>query len=138
MSFRSSSRDSRDQDKLAPKKKRRFTSRRKRVLDPNTIIDYKKPDILKRFITDRGKIIPRRISGANAKQQRMICEAVKRARFLGLIMFSNAHRVERGFPGEMALATAMSSYGDRGPRRDRPEQPREREQQESNDESGEG
>jgi len=96
------------------KKKRRFTARRKRTLDPNTTIDYKKPDILRRFITDRGKIIPRRISGATAKQQRQICEAVKRARFLGLIPYSGAHRHERGFPGEMSSATSMQYSGGHG------------------------
>ena len=55
------------------RKKRRLLFRRKRTLDPNIVIDYKNPDILKRFVTDRGKIIPRRISGATASQQRAIC-----------------------------------------------------------------
>ena len=43
------------------KKKRKYLLRRKRTLDQGIIIDYKNPDILKRFVTDRGKIIPRRI-----------------------------------------------------------------------------
>lgn len=93
------------------KKKRRLSVRRKRTLDPNLVIDYKKPDLLKRFITDRGKIIPRRISGATAKQQRHICRAIKRARFLSLIPFSSAHLHERGFSGEMAtVLSAASSF----------------------------
>jgi len=62
--------------KMAYRKKKRLLTRRKRTLDPYTVVDYKSPDILKRFITDRGKIIPRRISGATAKQQRAICKAV--------------------------------------------------------------
>jgi small subunit ribosomal protein S18 len=91
------------------KKKRRLTFRRKRSLDPTLVIDYKYPDILKRFVTDRGKIIPRRISGATSAQQREIALAVKRARYLSLLPFSVAHRSEKGFAGEMAsVAAAMS------------------------------
>ena len=88
------------------KKRRRFMLRRKRTLDPSIAIDYKKPDTLKRFVTDRGKIIPRRISGATAEQQRMITLAVKRARYLSLLATSVSHRAERGFSGEMAAANA--------------------------------
>ena len=62
----------------ARKKKRRLSQRRKRALDPNVTIDYKNPDLIKRFVTERGKIIPRRISGASQSQQRQIA-AVKRA-----------------------------------------------------------
>lgn len=106
------------------RKKRRLMFRRKRTLDPTIIIDYKNPEVLKRFITDRGKIIPRRISGASAKQQRAISLAVKRARYLAMIPFSLAHRAERNFAAEMA-AIASSSMGsprsfNRGPREERP------------------
>ncbi len=94
------------------KRKRRLTMRKKRTLDPSIAIDYKKPDVLKRFITDRGKIIPRRISGATAKQQRRICLSIKRARYLGLLPFCVAHRSERGFAGEMALAAAGATSRD--------------------------
>ena len=92
--------------------------RRKRSLDPTLIIDYKYPDVLKRFITDRGKIIPRRISGATQSQQRKITLAVKRARFLGLIPIAISHRTERGFAGEMqnaAQAFATAAYRGRPP-----------------------
>ncbi len=97
-----------------PRRKRRFTSRKKRTLDPNLVIDYKNPDVLSRFITKRGKIIPRRISGATSKQQRQIALAVKRARFLGLLHASVSHRHEKGFAGEMAAATMMLSGMGRG------------------------
>jgi small subunit ribosomal protein S18 len=96
--------------------------RRKRTIDPTLVVDYKNPDILKRFITDRGKIIPRRISGATASQQRAITVSIKRARFLGLLPYSVAHRTERGFAGEMQLAAQTFSaggYRSRGPRPDR-------------------
>ncbi len=94
----------------ATRKKRRLMFRRKRTLDPTIKIDYKSPDVLKRFITDRGKIIPRRISGATAKQQRDICRAVKRARYLALLPYSLAHRTERNFAAEMS-AVAASTMG---------------------------
>jgi len=51
-------------------------------------IDYKNPQILRSFITDRGKMIPRRISGASARQQRVISTAIRRARMLALLPFS--------------------------------------------------
>lgn len=83
------------------RKRRRLLVRRKRTLDPTLEIDYKNPDTLKRFITDRGKIIPSRISGATNAQQHAITTAVKRARFLSLIPYGVSHRKERGFAGEM-------------------------------------
>ncbi len=89
---------------MAIRKKRRLVNRKKRNLDPKTVIDYKRPDVLKRFVTDRGKIIPRRISGATAKQQRDICVAIKRARYLSILPYSVAHRSERGFVGMVSLS----------------------------------
>ena len=80
--------------------------RRKRTLDPTIVIDFKKPDTLKRFITERGKIIPRRISGATSEQQREITVAIKRARYLSLLPTSVSHRPERGFAGEMSAVNA--------------------------------
>ena len=68
----------------SPKKKRRF-SRPKRTLDPGIVFDYKDAQTLKRFVTEHGKIVPRRISGASAQQQRSLTIAVKRARFCALI-----------------------------------------------------
>lgn len=93
----------------AKKKRRRILLRRKRSLDPNIAIDYKNPEMLKRFITDRGKIIPRRISGATQAQQRKITLAIKRARFLSLLPYSVAHEQERGFAGEMQ--TVAQTFG---------------------------
>lgn len=109
----------------AKKKRRRFLMRRKRTLDPNMIIDYKNPEVLKRFITDRGKIIPRRISGATQFQQRKITLAIKRARFLALIPSSVSHEMERGFAGEMqtvAQTFAAASLRGRSGGRERPQQ----------------
>jgi len=50
-------------------------------------IDYKDVKLLSRFITEQGKIIPRRISGTTAKNQRMLVDAIKRARFMALIPY---------------------------------------------------
>ena len=48
-------------------------------------IDYKNVSLLQKFLNDRGKIVPRRISGISAKEQRQLTTAVKRARFLALL-----------------------------------------------------
>ncbi|MFM7192390.1 MAG: 30S ribosomal protein S18 [Microcystaceae cyanobacterium] len=64
---------------------------RKRLspLSPKQVIDYKDTDLLRKFITERGKILPRRITGLTAKQQRDLTTAVKRARLMALLPFVN-------------------------------------------------
>ncbi len=56
--------------------------------DKTLVIDYKNPQLLKSFLTDRGKVVPARISGVSARQQRQITKAVKRARMLALIPYT--------------------------------------------------
>jgi small subunit ribosomal protein S18 len=56
--------------------------------DKNVAIDYKDPQTLKYFITDRGKIVPRRISGNCAKHQRKVALAIKRSRMVALMPFA--------------------------------------------------
>lgn len=51
-------------------------------------IDYKDAKALRPYITERGRIVPRRISGTCAKHQRVVCEAVKRARNLAIVPFT--------------------------------------------------
>ena len=102
---------------MASKKKRRLLFKRKRTLDPSLVIDYRNPDLLRRFITDRGKIIPRRISGASARQQRSICLSIKRARYLALLPFSLAHRTEKTFAAEISNAASGGYSGGRGSHR---------------------
>ncbi len=58
--------------------------------DKTLVIDYKNPQLLKAFLTDRGKIVPARISGLTARQQRQITKAVKRARMLALLPYTVA------------------------------------------------
>ncbi len=55
--------------------------------DPSKVIDYKDIETLKRFVTDRGKILPRRVTGLNAKHQREITRAIKRARQVALLPY---------------------------------------------------
>lgn len=53
------------------------------------ILDYKDIDLLRKFITDQGKIISRRSTGLTAKQQKKLSKSIKRARILSLLPFSN-------------------------------------------------
>ncbi len=74
----------------APKRKRRIYHRRKVCrfcADSSLVIDYKDSKSLKYFITERGKIIPRRISGTCASHQRALTLAIKRARSIALLPF---------------------------------------------------
>lgn len=57
-----------------------------------TEVDYKDIDVLKSFITETGKIVPSRITGTKAKYQRQLATAIKRARFLALLPFSDQHK----------------------------------------------
>ncbi|MBO8441836.1 MAG: 30S ribosomal protein S18 [Firmicutes bacterium] len=50
-------------------------------------VDYKDTELLKRFISERGKILPRRVTGTSAKNQRKLTTAIKRARIMGLLPF---------------------------------------------------
>ncbi len=66
------------------------SSRRKACrfcVDPTIVIDYKDVRMLRGFITERGKIVPRRISGNCAKCQRQISTAIKRARVIALLPY---------------------------------------------------
>ena len=57
------------------------------LISINQKIDYKDIDLLKLFITEQGKILPRRATGVTVQQQRQIAKAVKRARMLALLPF---------------------------------------------------
>ncbi|MDQ7073890.1 MAG: 30S ribosomal protein S18 [Gammaproteobacteria bacterium] len=54
-------------------------------------IDYKDLDTLKNYVTETGKIVPSRITGTKARYQRQLSTAVKRARFLALLPYSDQH-----------------------------------------------
>jgi small subunit ribosomal protein S18 len=65
---------------------------RKRLspIKPGEPIDYKDVDLLRKFVTERGKILPRRITGLTSKQQRDLTLSIKRARQVALMPFINA------------------------------------------------
>jgi len=77
--------------KPRPRRKKRRIFHRRKVCrfcaDQSLVIDYKDPKMLKYFTTERGKIIPRRISGACAKHQRALTHAIKRARTIALMPY---------------------------------------------------
>ncbi|MDC0832951.1 30S ribosomal protein S18 [Leptolyngbya valderiana BDU 20041] len=66
-----------------------FYRRRVSPIKPGDPIDYKDVDLLRKFITERGKILPRRITGLTARQQRDLTKAIKRARIVALLPFLN-------------------------------------------------
>jgi small subunit ribosomal protein S18 len=76
---------------MKPNFQRRKFSRRKVdpfAADKTLYIDYKTPSMLKRFVTERGRIVPRRISGLSAMHQRQLQLAVKRARVIAFMPYS--------------------------------------------------
>ena len=91
---------SRDSDSDAPQKDSeeevmsRFFRRRKFcrfTAEGVTEIDYKDLDMLKQYISETGKIVPSRITGTKARYQRQLATAVKRARYLALLPYTDAH-----------------------------------------------
>jgi small subunit ribosomal protein S18 len=79
---------------MAFNKKRGRTFQRKRVCrfcaDKNLKVDYRDPNTLRLFITERGKIIPRRISGNCAHHQRMVSKAIKRSRQMAMMPYTSS------------------------------------------------
>ncbi|OPX21121.1 MAG: 30S ribosomal protein S18 [Desulfobacca sp. 4484_104] len=77
---------------LPTRRKRKTVFRRRKVcrfcVDSSLRVDYKDVNTLRHFITERGKIIPRRISGNCARHQRQITTEIKRARHLALIPYT--------------------------------------------------
>jgi len=69
-----------------------YDRRRRKVcsfcLEHNDIIDYKETSRLRRYLSDRGKIMPRRMTGVCARHQRTLTVALKRARHINLLPFS--------------------------------------------------
>jgi small subunit ribosomal protein S18 len=73
----------RNRDRDPRRRMKRFCFFTQNNIEP----DYKDIDTLRRFVTERGKILPRRLTGTSAKYQRKLCVAVKRARHLALLPF---------------------------------------------------
>ena len=77
-SYNRAERDSRDRDNSPVRK-------RARAMDPNDIVDFNNVEVLRRFVTEHGKIMPPRLTGVTAAQQRQIKKGVRRARNMGLM-----------------------------------------------------
>ena len=73
-------------EQFSDKMPRRYQRRRPRQVIPD-YVDWKDVDFLRQFIPERGKIMPRRISGISAKDQRRVATAIKRARTMALLPF---------------------------------------------------
>ncbi len=61
--------------------------------DKIEIVDYKDVERLRRYVTDRGKLVPRRITGTSAYHQRGLTVAVKRARYMALLPYTSDHYI---------------------------------------------
>jgi small subunit ribosomal protein S18 len=57
-----------------------------------TEIDYKDIEVLKQYVSETGKIVPSRITGTKARYQRQLAKAIKRARYLSLLPYTDAHK----------------------------------------------
>jgi small subunit ribosomal protein S18 len=91
-------RDSRNETDMDQGSERRYFARPKVCqfcADKHIAIDYKQVDILKRLITEEGKIRPRRQTGTCAKHQRALAVAIKRARHIALLPYTGNEREER-------------------------------------------
>lgn len=62
-----------------------FKKKVDKIKTQNLVIDYKHPEVLRRFVTEKGKILPRRITGTSAKNQRRLVREIKKARQLALL-----------------------------------------------------
>ncbi len=76
---------------------KKFTPRKKFCrfcADKNMPLDYKRPEILSDYITERGKIIARRITGTCARHQRQLTTEIKRARQMALLFYTTVHSTD--------------------------------------------
>lgn len=55
-------------------------------------IDYKDIEVLKQYVSETGKIVPSRITGTKARYQRQLAKAIKRARYLALLPYTDSHQ----------------------------------------------
>lgn len=82
----------RDRNEPSSDESRSSVGRRRRSgpeLGPDFVFDYKDVTTLRYFITERGRIVPRRVSGLSAKQQRALTLAIKRARAIALLPYTS-------------------------------------------------
>jgi small subunit ribosomal protein S18 len=83
--------------------RKRQTNRRRRTVSnkpsgcyfsqTGTKPDYKEVLVLRRFISDRGKVLPQKYTGLTAKNQRLLATEVKKARYMGLLQYTDRHAI---------------------------------------------
>ena len=96
---------------------RRFDSRRRRKVSILTkekvdYVDYKDVTLLRRFISDRAKIRPRRVSGNNEQQQRAVALAIKNAREMALLPYENRITTQRRSPDRRSYEAEATAESD--------------------------
>src|SRR5688572_33454617 len=90
--FKGKGKDKKDRGQRALFRRRKFC---RFTAEKIEWVDYKAIDILKDFINENGRIIPARITGTSAGYQRQLSTAIKRARFLALMPYTDLHRARR-------------------------------------------
>ena len=94
----------------------KFRKQRKKVCalcnDKNFELDYKNPEQLRKFINDKGKILPRRTTGACAKHQRDITLAVKRARHIAILPYATKDEYKMAKMGSENFFTFAKKFSD--------------------------
>jgi len=92
MKLKAKTKIGRKKSTMTGKSGKRMSAFRKRVCrfcqDKVSVIDYKDVNRLIKFVTERGKIVPSRVSGTCAKHQRKLTQAIKRARYLALLPYT--------------------------------------------------
>lgn len=78
--------------KQEKRRRKVFKRRPKFIAVKDSEIDYKNIDVLKKFLTERGKLLSRRLTGVSARAQRGLVKAIKRARYLGLLSSGSARK----------------------------------------------
>jgi small subunit ribosomal protein S18 len=87
---------------MAMKKRKTTTNHRRRTFNKpagcyftqtKTKPDYKEVLVLRRFVSDRGKVLPQKYTGLTAKNQRLLAQEVKKARFMGLLQYTDRHAI---------------------------------------------
>src|SRR6201984_2624170 len=99
-----------------PRRGKRQYFRKKKVckfcVEKMDFIDYKRADILSQFVQERGKILPRRMTGVCSRHQRWLGEAIKRARNIALLPFAgSAARHNSGNPQELSAGRWLNYVG---------------------------
>ncbi len=81
-----------------PRRRRIYVRRKvcRFCADKSIVLDFKDSQLLGHFVTERGKILPRRVTGTCARHQRKLTNAIKKARIMALMPFTSGHALQQG------------------------------------------